>query len=172
MSAATLAFFTPAAPPVPLRRGQHQNHALAAWRRSRAVELRVAGWKNEEIARELGYANRGTVSRVIRQTLEAREVDSVDTLRRVECDRLDLLQASLWDRAMQGHLPSVRGVLLVIQARAHLLGLSDARCSADPTVDWPCCQGPAMVVVRPDDCRWSGCSRHGNLMPSNPNPIV
>ena len=38
---------------------RHRNHALAAARRTRAVQLRTQGWTYEAIARQLGYASPG-----------------------------------------------------------------------------------------------------------------
>jgi len=46
-----------AATELPPVHGQHRNHALAAARRARAVELRTAGLTYDQIAVELGYAN-------------------------------------------------------------------------------------------------------------------
>ena len=45
--------------------GQHRNRALAAARRARAVELATQGMTYQQIADELGYANRGTVYRLV-----------------------------------------------------------------------------------------------------------
>jgi transposase-like protein len=39
--------------------GRHRNRALAAERRSRAVELALTGSSYRAIADQLGYANRG-----------------------------------------------------------------------------------------------------------------
>ena len=60
-----------------LRRGQHRDRALAAWRRSEAIRLKTTGCTYEQIAEALGYANRGTVHRIVQQALDVREVESV-----------------------------------------------------------------------------------------------
>src|SRR3954454_19425081 len=54
-------------------RGRHQNQQLATYRRARAVELRLEGRTFDQIAAELGYANRGTVYNVVTTALKARE---------------------------------------------------------------------------------------------------
>ncbi|MDP9435596.1 MAG: hypothetical protein M3P93_10550 [Actinomycetota bacterium] len=54
------------------------------------------------MAQRLGYANRGTVHRIVQQALSAREVESVDELRHLELARLDAVQSPLWPRAMAG----------------------------------------------------------------------
>ncbi len=76
--------------------------ALADWRKCRAVELALHGKTYDQIAREVGYANRGTAHRVVRKALADRLVDNIDELREFEAARLDALQAALWDKAMSG----------------------------------------------------------------------
>lgn len=44
-------------------------------------------------------------------------------MRQLEIERLDALQRSCWDAALEGDIPSVDRVLRVIQARVNLLGL-------------------------------------------------
>lgn len=51
-----------------------------AERHRKAVELKAQGKTNQQIAEELGYANRGTVSRVIRETLDADKADATTQL--------------------------------------------------------------------------------------------
>ncbi len=51
------------------RRGRHRDKALASYRRTRALELRAQGKAYAEIAREVGYANKGTAHKVISQAL-------------------------------------------------------------------------------------------------------
>ncbi len=146
------------------RRGQHRDRALASWRRSEAIRLKTAGCTYEQIAQELGYANRGTVHRIVSQALDVREVESVDELRRLELDRLDAVHASLWVRAMEGHVPSVLALLRVMDLRTRLLGLQAlGGRKRTPKDTWPSCHGPATVVVHPDDCRHAGCERHGTF---------
>ncbi len=106
-----------------IRRGQHRNKALAAWRRARSVELAVGGQTYDEIAREVGYANRGTAYRVVQQALSQRVEEGVDELRRLEQDRLDALQAGVWERALAGDVAAVRTALRILESRCRLLGL-------------------------------------------------
>jgi len=112
--------FATGLPPV---HGQHRNKALAAARRVRAVELKAAGLTYDQIAAELGYANRGTVYRLVSDALKAQTVEAVDQLRSLEVERLDRLQFGVWQKAMDGDVPSPRLAIRVIMARCHLLGL-------------------------------------------------
>lgn len=133
-----------AAPVLPRVEGRHRNRALAAARRARAVELRTQGLTYEDIARELGYANRGTVFRVVSNALAAREGLAVDDLRSLEAERLDALQVGIWQRAMEGDIQAAMVALRIIGARCRLLGLDTVRPShsASPA-------GPRTVVVPP-----------------------
>ncbi len=127
------------------RRRGRRDRALAEWRRARAVELRIEGCGYDDIAREVGYANRGTAHRVVQQVLNARTADGVDQLRAMEKARLDALQRPLWDRAMAGHLPSVRAVHKIIVTRIALLGLS----ADDPGSNGTGADEPRTVVMPP-----------------------
>jgi hypothetical protein len=103
--------------------GQHRNRALAAARRARAVELRTAGLTYDQIATDLGYSSRGTVYRIVSQALRAQTAQAVGELRSLEVERLDRLQLVVWQRAMDGHIPSVHEAARCIMARCRLLGL-------------------------------------------------
>ena len=107
-------------PPV---NGQHRNRALAAARRARAVELRTAGLTYDQIAVKLGYANRGTVYRVVAEALRAQTAEAVGELRNLEVQRLDRVQLAMWNKAMDGDVPSGMAVLRCIMSRCRLLGL-------------------------------------------------
>jgi hypothetical protein len=107
-------------PPV---RGQHRNKALAAARRARAVELRTQGLTYDQIAMELGYANRGTVYHVVSEALKVQTAEAVGELRSLEVERLDNLQLAVWQKAMEGDVSSAIAVVRVILARCRLLGL-------------------------------------------------
>ncbi len=128
--------------------------------------LRAQGLGYAEIAREVGYANKGTAHKVIAQALEARECQDVDLLRQVELDRLDALQVALWPRAVRGDVPAVLAVLRVLDQRIRLLGLAEVPRKQKPQDAWPSCHGPATVVIHPDDCRYEGCERHGRFADS------
>ncbi|NYG07770.1 hypothetical protein BJ986_002257 [Phycicoccus badiiscoriae] len=71
--------------------------ATAPWRprRARSIERRTQGCTYDQIAAALGYANRGTVYRIVRDALIERQDEAVDSLRFLESQRLDALQAAL-----------------------------------------------------------------------------
>lgn len=145
------------------RPGHHRDKALAAYRRARALELRASSMGYKQIASELGYANKGTAHRVVSEALQARQSEGVDFLRKLEMDRLETLLATLWPRAMDGDLNAVHGLLRIIESECRLLGLHGGGTSARDKKGWDNCQGPPTVVIRRDDCRYSGCDRHGRF---------
>lgn len=138
---------------IPRVSGRHQNKALASVRSTRAIELKAQGRTYQQVADELGYANRGSVYSIVQKGLAAREAQSVDALRFVEQQRLDALQCAVWDRAINGHLPSVEAALRILKARMRLLGLQDGK---EGTL---CAQSPT-VILRENDCRLRGCATH------------
>ena len=103
--------------------GQHRNKALAQWRKARAVELAIDGTSYGAIAAEVGYSHRGTAHKAVHKALTARIAVGIDELRRLELDRLDVLQAALWPKAMAGDTAAGTTVLRIIEQRARVLGL-------------------------------------------------
>ncbi|EWT03107.1 hypothetical protein N865_04065 [Intrasporangium oryzae NRRL B-24470] len=105
--------------------GRHRNRALAAARHARAIQLATEGRTYQEIADELGYANRGTVYRIVHQALARDRRDAVEDHQQLELARLDALQVALWDKALAGDLDACRQVRAIIMARVRLLGLME-----------------------------------------------
>ena len=95
---------------LPRVQGRHRNRALAGRRRVRALQLVSEGLTYQQVADELGYANKGTVHRLVQEELGAQLVESVDELRQTEVARLDALQVVLWDRAMSDDLQAAKVV--------------------------------------------------------------
>lgn len=103
----------------------------ANYRKARAVELLLDGHNYDQIASELGYANRGTAWRTVQRALHDREVKAVDTYREIELARLDALQAGCWEAAVSGDRIAIETVLKVIQQRCRLLGLSGLKATME-----------------------------------------
>ena len=110
---------------LPRVEGRHRNKALAAARRARAVELVTQGMTYQQAADELGYANRGTVYRLVHQALARDTAEAVGTLQELEVARLDALQAALWDQAVDGDVAAARTAMRIVIARCRLLGIYD-----------------------------------------------
>ena len=110
---------------LPLVTGRHRNRALATARHARAIQLATEGRTYQEIADELGYANRGTVHHIVHDALTRDRKDAVENHQQLELARLDALQVALWDKAMAGDVEAAREVRAVIMARCRLLGLGE-----------------------------------------------
>jgi hypothetical protein len=101
--------------------------AELAKRRKRAIELRMQGLTYDQIAEELKLpGGRGHVYRDLQAArreadLELRE--SIDEQRAIENARLDAMQATIWEAAVDGDLEAQKGVLRLMQHRARLNGL-------------------------------------------------
>lgn len=144
--------------------GRHRNRPLASQRRSAALSLVCNGMTYQQVADHLGYSNRGTVHRLVQKALQATEVASVQDSRDEALGRYEALLRAVWEQAQAGDLAAVRAALRIVQAECRLLALEGTlEARADVDASWPCCQGPATVVTRPDDCRWTGCATHGSF---------
>lgn len=119
--------------------------AEARLKRSRAVELLAEGICYDEIARQVGFTNRGSAHRAVSKALSEREAEGVDELRAVELVRLDHLQAAVWARAMADDIRAVNTAVKIIGQRARLLGLGSRDCSEHSDAI------PQMLVVGPDE---------------------
>ena len=100
--------------------------AATAERRSKAVAMRLAGMDYETIAQRLGYYNRGAAYNDITAALEANVAEqnrNADVLRQEELQRLDRLQAGVWQAAAAGDPRSVDTALRIVDRRCKLLGL-------------------------------------------------
>lgn len=89
-------------------RSRGRNRPFAAWRKAKAVELAVEGYTYDTIAKQVGFANRGTAHRVVRKALDEQVAQKVEQLRETEVARLDALQAAIWPAALAGHVVSCR----------------------------------------------------------------
>jgi len=146
---------------LPRVQGRHRNRALAGRRRVRALQLVSEGLTYQQVADELGYANKGTVHHLVQQELGAQLVESVDELRQTEVARLNALQVVLWDRAMSGDLQAAKLVVGIIMARCRVSGLLSTTSPQVKRASSNC--GPRTLVISPTDCRHTGCPTHGSF---------
>lgn len=90
---------------------------------TKAVELRTAGMPYAEIAHTLGMAGPSSAYRMVMRALAQNQSEEVEELRMVEGARLDCMQQSVWQRAVDGDLSSIDRVLKIMERRARLFGL-------------------------------------------------
>jgi hypothetical protein len=96
----------------------------AAERKRRALELRRAGASYEQIADQIGYANRGGAHKAVTSALKTAVQEQADELRTLECERLDRLLLAVWKAAIDGDLKAIDRALRIQEQRARLLGLN------------------------------------------------
>ncbi len=98
--------------------------ALAARdKQRRALQLRTEGRTLDQIADELGYADKSGAHRAITAALDRHEAAAVDEYRDLEAARLNELQRAVWPLAIAGDLAAVTACIRIIDRRARLLGL-------------------------------------------------
>ncbi len=102
--------------------------ATAAEKRKQALDLRRAGWTFDDIAEAVGYANKGSASRAVKQALADITRESATELLELELTRLDDMFAGLYEKARSGddHF-AVDRALKIMEQRAKLLGLYDRK---------------------------------------------
>ena len=89
----------------------------------RAYELRLAGKTFKVIAKELGYSDPSGAYQAFQRAREIVSLENLSEWRLLELYRLDALQNSLWDKALEGNISAVNAVLKVFDLRARLIGL-------------------------------------------------
>lgn len=100
-----------------------QETALIRQRDLAAVQLATAGASYEEIAQQLGYADKSGAWKAVRRALDRQEARDVEALRDQELARLDRLQLGVWQQATKGEVAAVMAALRIIDRRIRLLGL-------------------------------------------------
>jgi hypothetical protein len=108
--------------------------ATAAEKRKQALDLRRAGWTFEDIANEVGYANKGSAHRAVKQGIADITRESATELVELELARLDDMLAGMYEKARDGDLWAVDRVLKIMEQRAKFLNLYD-RQPEDPTAN-------------------------------------
>lgn len=94
-------------------------------RRLKVAELFEAGWTTRQIAEATGTSHVTAAQdvRAVAQALLEQQERDTDQLRTLELARLDTLQEAVWEKATQGDLAAIEGVMLIMARRAALLGL-------------------------------------------------
>lgn len=92
--------------------------ADTAARQARALQLRKAGVTFDQIAREVGYANRGSAHRAVAAALRASRRESPTESHELDGQRLDQILVALWPQAMRGDGAAVDRILRMMELRA------------------------------------------------------
>ena len=120
--------------------------AVVAEKQARALTLVRAGHSYDEIAADLGYANRGSAYRLTQNALKATVDRIAEDHLGYELARLDALQVAHWEAATSGlDIKAAYLVLKILDMRTRLLGL-DKGPKAEPEEPRTIVIGPAQVA--------------------------
>jgi hypothetical protein len=105
--------------------GNHPDKVNADERKRQAIAMRRTGATFEDIGRALGISTQAAHKAVKRALAElaAMTMDEAASLRALELDRLDRMQAAIWRNVTSGNLSAVDRALRIMERRAKLLGL-------------------------------------------------
>ncbi len=92
-------------------------------RSAEAIELRKAGWTNEEIAANLGYSSANAVSSDISATLRRVTYSAAEEYRNLNLERLEVGIRAIWEKYVAGDYAAIDRVIKLIDREAKLLGL-------------------------------------------------
>jgi hypothetical protein len=104
---------------------------------AKCLQYRKAGLDWDTVARQVGYANRGTAWRAAHELL-ARIEEPAHEARALELARLDDLLSAVWAKAINGSLEHVDRAVKIIERRCRIQGIE--------------AQAPT-IVVQTDDRR-------------------
>lgn len=87
------------------------------------LKLRRGGLTFDMIAERVGYKDPSGAHAAYVRACKRIIASDVEELRKVEADRLDMAQAALWSKVLQGDVPAVNSFLRIMERRAKLFGL-------------------------------------------------
>lgn len=90
----------------------------------RALELRELGWKQAEIAEELGYASISGVQHAIWSALQLVVIEPIEELRKIHHERLETLLRGVWPMAAAGDPVALQLAIRLLSEEARLWGLN------------------------------------------------
>lgn len=87
------------------------------------VKLRRGGLTWDMIAERVGYSAPMSAQRAYMRAANRIVQDDIETIRKVETERLDIAQSAIWGRVLNGELTAVQTFIRIQERRAKLLGL-------------------------------------------------
>ena len=87
-------------------------HATVVQKQERAIALYGAGSSYDEIAEQLGYANRGSAWKAVDRGLRAQRDLRADEYLQTQIDRYEAVLAAWWEKATTGHDEKAANIVL------------------------------------------------------------
>lgn len=92
-------------------------------RQAEVVKLRRGGMTWDMIAQRLGYADPSGARNAYVAASQRIIAEDVGEIRNLEAERLDMAQAAIWGKVMNGDLQAVQTLIRLMERRSRLLGL-------------------------------------------------
>lgn len=92
-------------------------------RQRQALQLRTAGYSFDQIAEQLGYADRASAYNAVRQVMQRNEAVDVEERRLTEDARMDALTRAVWPSALRGDPRAVLAAVEISKQRRKLWGI-------------------------------------------------
>lgn len=89
----------------------------------RALDMRRAGKRYDEIAEALGYHDRSGARRLVAAAMGRVQRENAEEALGLELDRLDTMHGALWPEALAGDRQTVETLAKLSERRAKLMGL-------------------------------------------------
>ena len=109
----------------PGRRPLLKKDLNAGLRAAQALELRITGMSQQQIADQLGV-NQSSESRMIARALKQHKAEGVDDLRKIDSQRMEQLHQVAWQYAEKGDMQAAAVITRLLDRRAKLFGLDAA----------------------------------------------
>lgn len=117
--------------------GKGDPERIKAQERARkALDMRKNGASFSNIANKLGYADESGARKAIEALLKKTTYEAVDEARKLELEKLNMLEMAIAQMVINGNLSAIDRKLRIMDRRAKLLGL-DAPTNVQATVNMP-----------------------------------
>ena len=97
-------------------------------RDARCVGLRIAGHSFDDIARRVGYANRGGAYKAYVRGMERLGMEEVEEIFRLNYERYNAMLYAIWPEVSLGDLSAIREALRILDRLDRLAGVDLQRC--------------------------------------------
>jgi N-methylhydantoinase B/oxoprolinase/acetone carboxylase alpha subunit len=87
------------------------------------VKLRRGGLTWDMIADRTGYKSPSAALAAYQRAAKRIVQDDIESIRKIEAERLDMAQSAIWGSVLSGNIPAVATLIRIQERRAKLLGL-------------------------------------------------